>query len=106
MQKGKSKEIDIAKNLRTIEWLKAELLDGVALLFKSLLRTSTETVGDILASIIMITYVLGKRLGLSFETIDSKIKSKLNKQISEKHELEEWYGDLTNLLRYLESGKR
>ncbi|HZJ84829.1 MAG TPA: MazG-like family protein [Syntrophomonadaceae bacterium] len=106
MQIGKSKEIDIAKNLRTIEWLKAELLDGVALLFKSLLRASTETVGDILASIIMITYVLGKRLGLSFEAIDTKIKNKLNKQINEEHELEEWYGDLTNLLRYFESSKR
>ncbi len=106
MQMGKSKEIDIAKNLRTIEWLKAELLDGIALLFKSLLRTSSDVVSDILASIIMISYILASRLGLNFHTIDAKIKQKLGKQISEEHEIEEWYGDLSRLLRYLENNKR
>lgn len=103
---SKAKEIDIAKNLRTIEWLKTELLDGVALLFKSLLKTSSDAISDILASIIMISYILGKRLGLNFLTIDAKIKSKLKTQIREEHELEEWYGDLSDLLNYLENNKR
>lgn len=103
---SKIREIDIAKNLRTIEWLKAELLEGVALLFKSLLKTSADTLSDILATIIMIAYLLGKRLGLNFASIDAKIKSKLKSQISEEHELEEWYGDLSSLLNYFEGHKR
>lgn len=103
---GKHKEIDIAKNLRTIEWLKAELIEGVAVLFKSLLKTGSDATSDALSSIIMITYILGKRLGISFQSIDAKIKTKLNNQIKDKHELEEWYGDLSDLLKYMEGKKR
>ena len=103
---NKLKEIDIAKNLRTIDWLKAELIDGVGVLFKSLLKTGSDTTSDALASIIMITYILGKRLGLSFQSIDSKIKNKLYSQIGDGHELEEWYGDLSDLLKYMEGKKR
>lgn len=103
---NKHKEIDIAKNLRTIEWLKSELIDGVAVLFKSLLKTGSEATSDALSSIIIISYILGKRLGVSFQSIDAKIKAKLNSQIKDEHELEEWYGDLSDLLMYMEAKKR
>lgn len=103
---NKVKEIDIAKNLRTIEWLKAELIDGVAVLFKSLLKTGSEATSDAIASIIMIMYILGKRLGVNFQSIDTKIKTKLGQQIKDAHELEEWYGDLSDLLKHFEGYKR
>lgn len=103
---NKHKEIDIAKNLRTIEWLKTELVDSVAAFFKSLLKAGTDATSDALSSIIIIAYILGKRLGISFQTIDAEIKAKLNAQIKSEHELEEWYGDLSDLLNYMEGKKR
>lgn len=103
---NKHKEIDIAKNLRTIEWLKTELIDAVAVLFKSLLKKGSDATTDALSSIIIITYILGKRLGISFQNVDAEIKAKLNKQIKGEHELEEWYGDLSDLLKYMEGKKR
>ncbi|NLB87623.1 MAG: hypothetical protein GX790_00095 [Syntrophomonadaceae bacterium] len=103
---NKNKEIDIAKNLRTIEWLKTELIDAVAVLFKSLLKKGSDATTDALSSIIIITYILGRRLGVSFQSIDSEIKTKLHNQIKREHELEEWYGDLSDLLKYMEGKKR
>ncbi|HZK42885.1 MAG TPA: MazG-like family protein [Syntrophomonadaceae bacterium] len=103
---NKFREIDVAKNLRIIEWLKTELIDGVAVLFRSLLKTGSDATSDALASIIMVSYILGKRVGISFYNIDAKIKLKLAKQIKDTHELEEWYGDLSDLLKYIEDKKR
>ena len=44
-------------------------------LFKGV-RSADEGLQDILANIIMITYLLAKRLGISFNEIDYKIKEK------------------------------
>lgn len=99
-------QVDIAKNIRVIEWLKAELVESVAILFKALLRTGDEAVSDCLATIIITTYILGKRVGVSFPHIDLKVESKLRFSINEAHEVEKWYGDLSALLGYLENRKK
>ncbi|MGE5415404.1 MAG: MazG-like family protein [Acidobacteriota bacterium] len=99
-------QVDIAKNIRIIEWLKAEMVESVAILFKSLLRTGDEAVSDCLATIIITTYILGKRVGVSFPHIDLKVESKLRFSINEAHEVEKWYGDLSALLGYLENRKK
>jgi hypothetical protein len=99
-------QVDIAKNLRIIEWLKAELVEAVASLFKALLKPGDEAVGDGLATIIISTYILGKRVGVNFQQIDMNIESKLKMSISEAHEIEKWYGDLSALLNYLEKKEK
>ncbi|HHW61778.1 MAG TPA: hypothetical protein GX404_07725 [Syntrophomonadaceae bacterium] len=99
----KNNEVDMATNLRVIEWLKTELLDAVSTLFRSLLKNSKEMTADALATIIISTYLLGSRVGISFHTIDFIIKHKLNNSINEVHEIEPWYGDLTELKQYMES---
>ncbi len=99
-------QIDIAKSLRIIEWLKAELVESVAALFKALLKTGDEAISDCLGSIIITTYILGKRVGVSFQHIDFKVESKLKLSINEAHEVEQWYGDLSALLAYLENKKK
>lgn len=98
-----SRNIDITKNIKVIEWLKSELLSAVASLFELLVKgvqNSQEAILDILANIILVTYLLGKRLGLSFDTIDSKIQSKVKLGVVEEHNIEKWYGDLSDLLDY------
>ncbi len=66
---------DITKNMKLIEWMKNEILMSVSELFNILfkgVRSADEGLQDILANIIMITYLLAKRLGISFNEIDYK----------------------------------
>lgn len=98
---GKNIEIDIAKNLRVIEWLKADLVDSVGALFKSLLKKGDDMTGDALAAIIIICYLLGRRVGVNFATIDAQMKSKLNTSIDNATEMEQWNTDLSELCNYL-----
>lgn len=96
----------IAKNIRVIEWLKADLLTSLSALFKGMLRGSEEHLTDALASLIITCYVLGRRLGLGFSRLELKIEAKLRQSIEEDHELERWYSDLSTLLTYLLEKKR
>ena len=96
---------DITKNMKLIEWMKNEILMSVSELFNILfkgVRSADEGLQDILANIIMITYLLAKRLGISFNEIDYKIKEKISLGIKEDHSIEKWYGDLTNLKNHIE----
>ena len=94
---------DITKNMKLIEWMKNELLMSVSELFNVLFKGADEGLQDILANIIMITYLLAKRLGISFNEIDYKIKEKTSLGIKEDHSIEKWYGDLTNLKNHIEN---
>lgn len=95
-------ELDIARNVRTIEWLKAELVGGVSGLFKALLKNSEENILDALANVVVACYLLGKRIGVGFSRLDVKIESKVAANITKNHEIEQWYGDFTALKKYLE----
>lgn len=102
------KNIDITKNIKVIEWLKSELLTAIASLFDILVKgvhNSQEAILDILANIILVTYLLGKRLGLSFESIDAKVESKAKLGLVEDHKIEKWYGDLSKLLDYFKKSR-
>jgi hypothetical protein len=97
----KSKEtIDVSKNLKTIEWLKAELVEAVGVLFRALLNPAKGACSEALGAIIMISYLLGRRIGIDFLTIDNQIKEKINTNINNAHEIEQWYGDLSELKEY------
>lgn len=99
-------DTDIAKNIRVIEWLKADMLASLSALFKAMLRGNEERLMDALCSIIITCYVLGRRLGISFTRMDLKLESKLRQGIEEGHEMERWYGDLSALLAHLVEKKR
>lgn len=103
---SRSKDIDVAHNLKVIEWLKAELVDSVGELFRSLLKTGSDATSDALATIIITVYLLGRRVGISFQNVDRKIRDKLDISIKEAQDVEEWYGDLDELFEYLEGKKR
>ena len=70
---------DVTKNVKIIEWMKKELILSVGdvfdLIFKGV-KPLDEALQDTLANIIMITYLLAKRLGISFSEIDYKNRSK------------------------------
>ena len=98
----KRKEMDVASNLKVVEWLKAELVDTVAVLLKSLLKAGSDATGDALATLIIITYLIGKRVGVNFQIIDMRVRHKLNSSINQANEIEQHYGDLSQLQQYLE----
>ena len=97
---GRGPEVDVARNLRTIEWLKAELVGGVSALFRSLWKGGDEAILEALASVIIVCYLLTRRLGVHFVRLELKLESQLRRYVSEGHELEEWFGDLSALERY------
>lgn len=104
-----NKNVDITKNIKVIEWLKSEILSAVAALFELLVKgvnNSQEAILDVIANIILVTYLLGRRLGFTFEKIDQKLESKARLGIVEEHKIEKWYGDLSKLLEYLKRNRK
>ena len=81
------------------------MLLEVANLFKVLVNGMKEEVHDsiasILANIILISYLLGKRLGISYNAIELKIKKKIKIGLVDKNDVEKYYGDLTELSRHM-----
>ncbi len=98
--------VDIARNIRVIEWLKTELLGAVVALFKGMIKNSEEAIEDALASMVITVYVLARRVGINFVQLDIRIESKIRNAIQDKYEVEDWYGDLTALLKYRSDKKR
>ena len=93
--------MDIAKRTKVIEWLKTEVMDYVARLFKSLWEGSTAKVVDSLSSLIVSSYILGRRVGISYRELDDSILEKLQRSKQEGHQLEELYQDISALDEHL-----
>ncbi|MBC6696274.1 MazG-like family protein [Terrisporobacter mayombei] len=97
---------DITKNVKIIEWIKNEILMNVSDLFNLLfkgVKSIDDSLQNSIANIIMLSYLLGKRLGISFEDIDYKIKEKAKQGIKDEHSIETWFGDLSNLEKHIDN---
>ena len=99
-------EAQITKNLKVIEWLKADILAATTALYKAMVHGSEEIILDSLAGLVITAYLLGRRLGFGFSRLDLKVEAKLKQGVDTGHEMEEWYGDLSSLLRYRTERKR
>jgi len=103
------REIDITRNIKMIEWLKSELLTDIANLFKILVDGMKEEIHEVisetLSNIILISYLLGKRLGISYNAIELRIQSKIKLGLIENHDVEKYYGDLSELAKHLNSSR-
>lgn len=102
------KDIDIIKNMKTIDWLKAELLTNVALLHSSLVSGEEHTkdhLEDIISNIILESYVLGKRLGIDYNDVNNALVENIKLNLIEEHKIERWYGDLSLLLEFIQFNK-
>lgn len=99
-------DVNIARSHKTIEWLKAEMTGGVASLFRAMVNGNTDRMLDSLAALVINSYLLGKRIGFSCEKIDQAVLTKLSDNINKGHEIEKWYGDLSDLQKHLTSKRR
>ena len=97
---------DIMKNVKIIEWIKNEILISVSNLFNLLykgVKPIDNGLQNTIANIIMLSYLLGKRLGISFDEIDYKIKEKAKEAIKEEHSIETWFGDFSELEKHMDN---
>lgn len=104
-----NEEINITGNIKLIDWLKTELLGSVTSLYRILLKgskASQDIICESIAEIIILSYLLAKRLGIDFSSIDSKIQNKLKIGIIEEDEIEKNSGDLSRLLGYIRDRKK
>lgn len=100
------RELNIAENLRVLEWIKAETIGGVGDLFRVMTKGKDEQILDCLARLMITLYVLGRRLGFDYTRLSSRVQDNLLRNIEDNHQLESWYGDLSSLLAHLEEKKR
>ncbi|UOF91726.1 MazG-like family protein [Fodinisporobacter ferrooxydans] len=98
------RELDIGKNIKAIEWLKAELLDNTAGLFRAFLKGNEEILTDYLSNIVILAYTLGRRLGIGYKQLDQHMLDKLTKNTLPIQKNSEWYGDLSEFKEHI--GKR
>lgn len=98
--------VDIAREVKAIEWLKTELLGSLASLYQAMARDSEDLTSESLSNLIIGTYLLASRLGISFAALDAKVESKIMANIEKEHELEKWYGDFSALQKYMKERKR
>ncbi len=96
-----SPDFDITKNIRTIEMLKSQLLSGVSDLHADLLNVSIDRDerSEILADILIVTYLLANRLGVSHKSLDAKAIHKLKLGMLEDNDA--LHDDLTALFKHI-----
>lgn len=99
------RDFDITKTIKIIEWLKAQLLADVSQLFSGMVegssRRSDEHI-DTLANMIILIYLLGKKLGVSYDALDVKVLNKLKLGMLESDNTTDWLADLAMLSRHLD----
>lgn len=108
MARGRSRDFDITKNIRLIEWLKSEMLNSVAQIFTLLssgAKASQEALAGCLGNIIVACYLLGKRLGIHYALIDETIEDQIRLGIIEGNDIEQSYGDLSELQQHLRDSR-
>lgn len=95
------RETEVVRAARVIEWLKAELVGGVACTLRGIAHGHEEAIVEGLADTILHTYLLARRLGISPARLDLRVENKLTVNISQGHQLERWYGDLSFLAGHI-----
>lgn len=96
------REMDVAKKAKVIDWMKTEMTDQLAHLFRGLWEGKQEKITDSLASLVVSCYVLARRIGLSYRELDEAVAEKVKSHAGDEHQLEQWYGDMSALERHID----
>jgi hypothetical protein len=98
-------EFDITKKIKMIEKLKSSLLSQIAYLYSSMSedeQPKEESYLDILADIMILTYLLSNKLGSANEALDIKVLNKLKlAMLGSQGESTEWVKELSELSKHL-----
>jgi hypothetical protein len=99
------KDLDITRNIRTIEGLKCDVLEQVSKLYKELSngggQEKYEIISRIIANLIITQYLLSKRIGIEYEDIKKEILNIIEHDITSENDIEKHYGDLSKLRQHI-----
>lgn len=96
---------DIAKNIKSIEKLKLQLLNRVSSLFNAFNEDETgEELIDDICNILITGYLLGEKLGFDYRKIDEEIVKRLKLEAIDKNRESEY--NFSNLEKYLKVRSR
>jgi hypothetical protein len=96
-----SNESDILRKMRLIEWLKAELITHIGQLYQAMAKNSEQAISDGLAAVVVSCYILARRLGIGFDSLDKAVLQKVEQDIKKEREVEKWFGDSSEYQRHL-----
>lgn len=100
-------EIDITRNIKMIESFKCELLNSVAELYSSMAdhSKSTSDRADILSNLVVLTYLLSEKLGISYQALDSKVINKIKLEMLTEGSPLAWHDNLAALVRHIDKNR-
>lgn len=99
--RGRGRVVEATRNLRSLEWAKAELVSDSAQVLRSLVEGDEEEALLGLADTVMVAYLLARRLGMPYQRVSQRVRMRVEELIASNHEIEQWYGDLSALARHL-----
>lgn len=100
-------DFEITKNMRQIETFKSQLLSNVAELYESLLdgnRKMTERT-NLLSDIVIVTYLLSEKLGVSYNALDMRILNQIKLGILKEKGVSEWQTSLALLAKHIDKSR-
>ena len=103
--------MNISTNLKAIDMIKGEILSEIAHLYRTLADYDEigdyESVTNEIATVIAMDYILARRLGIGYASIDKKISNFIRELLGigeeNGHELEIEFSDMSELKKYLKS---
>ncbi|MGI6359211.1 MAG: MazG-like family protein [Bacillota bacterium] len=101
----KDQDFDIARNIKAVEWLKTEIILNAGQVCRALLNAKDDLALQALANTIISSYLLAKRLGVSYGRLESVVQQRAKAAQEEGHELEKWYQDLSALAEHFDAGR-
>ena len=97
--------MNISTNIHAIDTIKSEILSEVASLYRALAEYDEigeyDSVINSVSTIIAMDYILARRLGMSFASVDNKITELLTIAEEGGHELEVAFSDMSELKKYV-----
>ena len=100
-------EFDISSTLIYTEQLKAELLNSIAKLYTSMTdgEATTSRRADLLSDIIINTYLISDKLGVSYNALDTKILSRIRLLLMNSEDNLAVKQDLLNLSKHIDKNR-
>ena len=97
--------MNISTNIHAIDTIKSEILSEVASLYRALAEYDEigeyDSVINSVSTIIAMDYILARRLGMSFASVDNKITELLTIAEEGGPELEVAFSDMSELKKYV-----
>lgn len=101
-------DFDIMGNIKLIENYKTFLLSSVADLYSTMgkgNKASMDEILDELSEIIILSYLLGKRLGVNYSAVDERVIKKLKLGVLNEESMDKEHLDLAKLISYIKEAR-